>query len=417
MSKMRMMGVGMAPRVWATFVAAAALGCTMQTGDGADASGEPDESSLGEQSSALDASYDRPAAAAVGVLLNGGTIREMWVFVCNSDNVLRRKRKASWSSSYGSWETVTTTPCSGVPTAGAGQATPKDDVEVFFRSTSGKLIEIYYKSNGTIVERDLSTQLGLGNINGNPVITNMSTFGHYSVAYRKNPSNWLMTLTYIPGTKPTSGWHVQTTAADNGVGKGHGQLTAFYTPSQTYLAAGYYDRWRVYTRSSYTEAYTQINAPLDNVPSVLTFAPPTETTMHLVNRDSNNRVIKSDIVAGQPWAFDRAGPDRYIGTPFMAGSWNYESAGSPGHPRGAAGCFSPSVYGYMCALYGLDDSQDEWLDSTPGMGSAGTRPVNAGGYMKNLVFWVDSVNHLYEANLVAPEPTPAVDMAILTLPP
>lgn len=62
-----------------------------------------------------------------------------------------------------------------MPTVGAGEALPKDDVEVFLRSTTGKLLELYYYPDGRTAEVDLSADLGLGNINGNPVIVDMGT--------------------------------------------------------------------------------------------------------------------------------------------------------------------------------------------------------------------------------------------------
>jgi hypothetical protein len=413
-----MAGAGLMSRAFGACVAAAALGCTMQTsGDVDDSNFAPDESNLGELRQAIEQSYDRPAAAAVGVGVNGGFIREMWVFVCDSNNVLKRRRKASWTSSWENWETAASTPCSGVPTAGAGQATPKDDVEVFFRSTTGKLIELYYRPNGTTLEFDLSAELGLGDINGNPVIADMGVNGHIAVAYRKNPSNYLMTLTWTPGSGPNSGWNLQNTDAAGAVGRGHGQLTALYTPQLSYLAAQYDGIWRVYTRSTWSAPYVQVNESMNFIWSVLTFAAPTPTSMVAVSRDSIGRVIKSDVVPDQPWAFGLANTVRVAGTPFMAGSWNYENARNYENDVGAAACGRAAIFGQHCALYGLDDSQDESFYSTPGMLSAGTRPVNAGGHMDGYVFWTDSVNHLYEANLWKPQDSVAKDMAIITLPP
>lgn len=401
---------------WGAWVLVGALGCTVQTSSEGNELDAASEENVGEVSQAIEQTYDRPAAAAVGVG-DGGIIRELWVFVCNSQNVLKRKRKSAWNGTWGNWETVTSTPCSGVPSAGAGQAAPNDDVEVFFRSTAGNLIEIYYKANGTIVERDLSTLHGLGPINGNPVITQMSTYGHYSVAYRRNPSNYVATLTYIPGTKPTSGFFAQHISADNGIGRSRGQLIAFYTPNQTYLAAGFTDVWRVYTRTSWSDPYVQVNEPMNFIWSVLTFTAPTPTTTTAVSRDSIGRVIKSPVVNGQPWSFDLGNVVRVEGTPSMGGSWNYDGARNWDMDRGAAACGSANIFGQHCALFGLNDSQAEIFNSTPGMRSAGTRPVNAGAQMDSYVFWTDSVNQLFVGDLSQPQDTVASNMGILTLPP
>lgn len=417
MAGKRMAGRGLTSRAlgraFCACIATTALGCTMEI--------PAEESNLGEERQPVEMPGDRLAAAAVGVGVNGtSTIREMWVFVCNSENVLKRRRKASWTSSWENWETASSIPCSGVPTAGAGQATPQDDVEVFYRSTSGHLIEVYYYPDGTRVEVDLTDELGMGNINGNPVIADMGTRGHVAVAYRRNPSNYLRTLSWTPGV----GWSNQTTDANGVVGRSNGTITALYTTQQTYLAAAYDGVMRIYTRSNWADPYAQINASISIVTTqhpwcVLTFTAPTPTTMLALCRDSVNRVMKTEVVPGQAWDWETAIPHPVSGTPYMGGSWNYDVARNYDNDRGAGvnrWQLEPGNGTYL-PLYGLDGSSVEVFDNPLNMGSGGTRPTNAGGRMDSYVFFVNEVNHLYEANLWQLSGSAASDMGIITLPP
>jgi hypothetical protein len=407
MTAKRRMGPKLGWAAGCLWVATTLLACTTETsGD----SEEPDvpsgESNLGKVSQALNEFLERPAVAAVGVGVNGGVGREMWVFACASDHILYRRVKPSSTSNWQTnWTQAAATPCAGVPTAGAGSALPQDDVEVFYRSTTGKLIELYYRPNGTSVETDLSAELGLGTLLGNPVIAKLSTSGAVAVAYR-NLLNQLKTVSWTPA----GGWSFQPVMDSGAAAFADGTITAMYTPRLTYLAASSGGLRRVFSRNNWEVPYARINTSI-SAPGVLTFAAPTQTTMLVLNRDGSNRVIKSDVVPGQAWNFTIANGRTVLATPYMGGAWSYDGARSYTNDRGVSTADNAS--GPFTALWGLDNSQASTYIS-PGkyIRSGGTRPVNPGSSMDHYAFYADESLRVQWVTLAVPMSASFSDMGI-----
>jgi len=366
--------------VW---LATGALGCTAET------SGEWDDSSLRDVSEPLEQFIDRPAVAALGVGWDVSQ-RDMWLFVCRNDNLLHRGVRSDVSAAWGPWEQAASTPCAGVPTAGAWSAQPQDDVEVFYRSTTGHLIELYYGTDGATQEVDLSIYLGLGSIKGNPVIADMGTHHRIAVAVRDS-LNRLKTLTYAPAL----GWVIQpvTNAAGQQV-YALGLLTAMYTSQVSYLSSSLAGTYQVFTRSTWTDPYVAINSEIPDSRGVLTFTAPTPSTMFVINRDGSDRVTKSPVVPGQPWNFTLANRISVLGTPYLGASWLYDAARNQNQDRGL-GCLSG---GQVSPLWGLNDTQKvAYINAAMSIRSAGTRPVN-GGDTGNSVFFAAAPNYrIYSA--------------------
>lgn len=136
-------------------------------------------------------------------------------------------------------------------------------------------------------------------------------------------------------------------------------------------------------------------------------------------RDSVNRVLKTYVVPGQPSDWNVANSIQVLGTPYMGAPWNYEHARNYDNDRGATvNQFPMGGNGTYCPLYGLDSSQGlPHFSTSANMASGGTRPANAGSRTDAYVFFVDPVDHLYEANLWQFSGSAASDMGIITLPP
>jgi hypothetical protein len=400
----RGMGRALGYAVCCLLVTPAVLGCAAETsGDITEDLFSPgdvasDASNLGEVRQSLEQFVDRPAVAAVGVgTTESNNIQQMWVFACKSNNTLWRRVKPSWSSDWEAWTQVSSTPCSGVPTAGAWDATTTDPVEVFFRSTEGKLIELYFRSNGTVAEVDLSAHLGLGTINGNPVIADMGgSPSRVAVAYR-DASNRLRTLSWQSATD----WVIQSAVnADGWQIYADGLLTAIYTPGQTYLSSSLNGTYRVLSRTKWIRPYVGINATIPNSRGVLTFAAPTIDTALVINRNGSDRVTKSAVVAGQAWNFTLANSTVVKATPYMGYSYSYlDAGGSSGQDRGL-GCQLAAGECEVTTLWGLNDTQTStYIYAQRDLNSAGTRPVNPHSRMENYVFYAGANYRLYWANL------------------
>jgi hypothetical protein len=404
MTQTRTMGGALGCAACCVWIATAVLGCTAETsGEIAEDTFAPngvasDDSNLGEVSQTLEQFVDRPAVAAVGVgATESNNIVQMWVFACKSNNTLWRRVKPSWTSSWDPWTQVSSTPCSGVPTAGAWDTSLYDTVEVFYRSTEGKLIEIYYRADGTVAEVDLSARLGLGTINGNPVIADMGGGANPALAVAvRDASNRLKTLSW----RGSTGWVIQ--SAVNAAGSqihADGLLTAIYTPQLTYLSSSLNGTYRVLSRTKWADPYVGINATIPSSRGVLTFTAPTPDTALVINRDGADRVTKSAIVAGQAWNFTLANDTDVKATPYMGYSNSYAGARGLGHDRGI-GCRLVAGECEVTTLWGLNDTQTvTYVYVGSDLNSAGTRAVNPGSRMDDYVFFAGANMRLQWANL------------------
>jgi hypothetical protein len=353
-----------------------------------------DELNVGEVQQTLEFYADRPGAAAIGVGVQANhNFRQLWVFVCDNNHVLKRRVKQTRTSEWGAWTAVSSTPCSGPPTvAGFFRSAPQDAVELFYRSTSGNLIEIYYDSSGVTQEVDVSAETGLGSIAGNPVICDTDATSRFSVAFR-DTSNRLKTLTWA------NGWaiHPATNAAGQQI-HADGSLTAMYTTSLAYLSSTLNGTARVLTRSSWSSGFVAINGEITGVPSVLTFSAPTPTSMLVLNRNGARQLTKSAVVSGQPWAFTLANSaEELFATPAMAGAYSYKEARSYANDRGVAMVYDDA--GTFTTLWGLDNTQTNHFRYAVHIKSGGTRPVNASAFYDDYVFFSLTNQRLHMINM------------------
>jgi hypothetical protein len=394
--------MGWAAGMW---FALAMLGCSAETSNEiAEFNAGSDDLHVGETSQALEQFVDRPAVAAIGVGIGvgggGAQTRELWLFACKTDNVLYRRVKPDHSTDWQpTWTVASSIPCGGVPTASAWNALPQDEVEVFYRSTAGHLIEVFYGTDGSTQEVDLSVGLGLGGINGHPVVADMGTNHRLSVAVR-DTSNRLKTLTFTPDL----GWVIQ--SATNSAGQqvhADGLLTAMYTSQLSYLSSSLSGTYRVFTRAAWTAPYVAINSTIPNARGVLTFAYPAGSPLLVIGRDDFDRVTKSPIVPGQPWSFTLANSQKVASTPYMGASWSYDAARVHFQNTGIA-CLLRSGDCEVTTLWSLFNTQTvTHIYPTTGLRSAGTKPVNAGQFMSEYVFFASNNYRIHWVNMQSSE--------------
>src|SRR5688572_20981803 len=150
------------------------------TGCGAPADAlDRDDGEVAEVSEAiLDTALDRPPEAA-GISVGVDGIRQLWVYACSPvSRVLRRKVLSAPWGTWGTWRATSGTDkatCAGTPAVGSYPTQPADSVEVFYRGMNDELFELYTDSNGVKAVVNLSQELGIGPIAGDPVIADMAS--------------------------------------------------------------------------------------------------------------------------------------------------------------------------------------------------------------------------------------------------
>jgi hypothetical protein len=381
--------LGLGRAACCVWLAAGALGCTVET-----STKSLDDSNLDEASQQLEQFIDRPAVAAVGVM--GQTGRDLWLFACKSNHTLFRQVYTGATQVFGPWVQASSVPCAGVPTAGAWQHLPTDHVEVFYRSTAGDLIEVGYGDDGVGGEANLSILIGsLGHINGDPVIADMGRDTTVAVAVR-DAGNFLTTVSF----RNRIGWVKQLVTNWSGVPvHADGLLTALYTPYQTYLSSSLNGVYRVFTRTVWNNPYLAINSTISNPRGVLTFTAPTPTSMLVIGRDGSDRITKSWVADGVDWNFTLANRVSVLSTPHMGASWSYDAARTSTYDRGIG--YDNDVA--LSTIWSLNNTQTvaHAYAGTP-LRSAGIRPVNAGDGLGNFVFLASTpsyrLNAVYLAN-------------------
>jgi hypothetical protein len=281
-----------------------------------------------ETGQALDLRADRPAAAAVGVLVDAGPVapadhalratRQLWLFACSSDHLLQRRVRVNKLAKWSDWSIESATPCAGSPSASAWAVSPRDTVEVVYRSTDSRLIELSYQGDQAARETDLSAATGFGKLasNCNPVIADMGDEQRVSIAVR-NPENQLFALTAYKNA-----WHVQPARGANG-GQvfAESTLVAWYSDRSALLSAVHDGVSQVFHRSTWKQGFRAFNAAIPGQASygLITFSA-YQGRVQAVGRGADGALLASPV--GRQWTFAPA-PARalvqstmYLGAPF-----------------------------------------------------------------------------------------------------
>lgn len=116
--------------------------------------------------------FARPGSATSAGLVqrtvNGAQM--VWMFACGLDHVMRTATITD--AGFSNWTTVGGAPsCATQPSVlKEPGGTPREVIGVYYRSTTNRLVELWYPSNGLLEISDLSKQAGLGTIDGFPLV-------------------------------------------------------------------------------------------------------------------------------------------------------------------------------------------------------------------------------------------------------
>ncbi len=293
-------------REWCTGIALMVLGVSACSAPEPELAGRGDHPS--ETGQALDLASDRPAAAAVGVLVTppptapahvGHATRQLWLFACSSDHQLQRRVRADRHAPWGEWTIESSIPCAGTPSASSWSVSPHDHVEVVYRSADNRLIELFYKGDQAVEELDLSAFSRFGNLasNCNPVIADLDDAGRVSIAVR-NPLNQLFTLTAY-----RNAWHVQPMKGPNGAQAfAESTLVSWYSNHSAYLSATHDGMTQIFTRYTWRQSFRALNAPIVGQAGrgLVTFTE-RPTGVQAVTRDATGALVSSSV--DRPWNF------------------------------------------------------------------------------------------------------------------
>jgi hypothetical protein len=294
---------------------------------------QPEVAGRGEHPSAsgqaLDLRSDRPAAAAVGVLVDAAltdpgehalrATQQLWLFACSSDHWLQRRVRPALQAKWGAWTVESGTPCAGTPSASAWSVSPHDTVEVVYRATDNRLIELSYEGEQAARELDLSayTRFGALASNCNPVIADMGIGGRVSIAVR-NPANQLFTLTAL-----ANAWRVQPVRGPNGAHVfAESTLVSWYSNQRALLSAVHDGVTQTFTRSTWAQGFRAFNGPVPSAAShgLISFAA-FQGRVQAVGRDENGALVASPV--DQAWSFTPAALGSlvqstvYLGAPYV----------------------------------------------------------------------------------------------------
>ena len=285
-----------------------------------------------ESTQALDSQTDRQAAAAVGVLVDSAptlaadhalrATRQLWLFACSSDHILQRRVRADRHTPWGDWSVESATPCAGAPSASAWSVSPRDTVEVVYRSTDNRLIELTYSADQT-KETDLSAYTHFGNLasNCNPVIADMGNEQRVSIAVR-NPANQLFTLTAYSGA-----WHVQPARGPNGAQVfAESTLVSWYSNQAALLSAVHNGVSQAFYRTSWKQGFRASSQPIPAEVShgLITFGS-YQGRVQAVGRTASGALVASPV-EGQ-WRFVPAAAHSALdSTVYLSAPFSYRSA-------------------------------------------------------------------------------------------
>ena len=289
-----------------------------------------------ESAQALDLRSDRPAAAAVGVLVDATptlpaehalrATRQLWLFACSSDHVLQRRVRADRFAKWSDWSVESATPCAGTPSASAWSLSPRDSVEVVYRSTDNRLIELAYQGDQAARETDLSAYAHFGKLasNCNPVIADMGNEQRVSIAVR-NPENQLFALTAYDRA-----WHIQPARGANGAQVfAESTLVAWYSNQSALLSAVHDGVAQTFHRSSWKQGFRAFNGPVPAEAShgLITFSN-YQGHLQAVGRTADGTLVSSPI-DGQ-WSFTPAPAHSQVqSTVSLAAPFAYRNGTSP----------------------------------------------------------------------------------------
>jgi hypothetical protein len=156
---------------------------------------EGGEGELGSEEAALnETGYDRQVAAATVRVVNGES--QLWLFACSSNNYMKMRVQSAgvwsgWTSLNGSAEFK----CAGPPSVGRMLDTPRDLLGVYWRSASNKLIEGWFRPNGTHQVMDVTTYEGYDDISSNPTVAGVNDDNNWiSIVVREASTNEMYSI-------------------------------------------------------------------------------------------------------------------------------------------------------------------------------------------------------------------------------
>lgn len=207
-------------------------------------------------SASTETAYDRPVAAAV--VRTVGSSLQIWVFACGADNVMRSKTR-TWLGSWGGWTTVTTTPCASAPSVALLSGGETEQIGVYFRSTTNRLIEAWYPADGSSPQiSDLSNQGGLGNISGTPAVADSDPAGKVAVIVKRAGTNKIYSLDLY-----SNAWHLHpvmlysSPESSQAVSVGSVFVVSYNVFDKPYFSARTEEDYQsVFSRTAWTQNYT-----------------------------------------------------------------------------------------------------------------------------------------------------------------
>jgi hypothetical protein len=211
------------------------------------------------ESAINETSHDRPVAAATSRTVNG--VEQTWLFACDSNNVMKVRVADAGTNVWGSWSTINSSAafkCAGPPSVGRILESPRDILGVYWRSTNNKLIEAWYRANGTFAVTDVSAEAGFGSISSNPAVAGIDNANNYiSVAVREAATDEMYTIDWYQNdyvTRPMllSGGAVFSQSVTTTVVASYATYTRDYISTQANAGAHF-----IFARASWADSFTQ----------------------------------------------------------------------------------------------------------------------------------------------------------------
>ena len=175
------------------------MGCGAVPGEeqGSESAGEGEHGSV--QAALNETGYDRQVVAATVRVVNGES--QSWLFACASNNYMRMRVKSA--GVWGPWtpiEGAAAFKCAGTPSVGRMLETPRDVLGVYWRSTNNKLIEGWFRPDGTHLVTDLTTYEGYDDISSNPTVAGVNDNNNWiSVVVREASTDEMYSIDWYHG--------------------------------------------------------------------------------------------------------------------------------------------------------------------------------------------------------------------------
>ena len=196
------------------------------------------------------------------------------MFACGNDHVMRKA--ISNGTLISGWASVPSAPaCATQPSALVlPGGTPRDMIGIFYRSTSNRLIELWYSTTDVLSIADLSNSAGLGTIKGMPIAVDRDAGSPYKVAIVTiQTSGKIVSMDLY-----SNAWHRRSVLGFDGLPASAYGLMAVASYGQfarpMVMLQVQADRYYIFDRSSWTQSYTAIFNHRITRPGTPTFGAP-----------------------------------------------------------------------------------------------------------------------------------------------